>query len=329
MDGVRYLYIVSNSYEELIIQKLLFETQGQIQYHRLLMQKGTVMRIIAIATAIGFAAIPLPSYASVRILGIKVAKNDVCPAASTSKCVQESLGTTSTYIGSSRRYVNLDSNGTPIYSEYLGRIHNRAMAKGYGYCGNLSGSNALADFAAAKNIDYLKIPQSNAVRFSVKAKKLVSANTGLDAVAIATAAGIPTELTSDVAAAIKGSYSRTSSRELHVSGTYQFVEINPEVFAAMGANDAPPGLRTCATWLSANNSLLVASLTGYKLEKASASSELVEKFSSELTATLGAKVTPTQIASIAAAFSSEVEKKAELTFNPTFQLLSVGTTRPN
>ncbi len=286
------------------------------------------MRKILMATAFCVAAISVPSFANVRILGVKIAKNDICPAASTSKCVQESLGTTSTYIGSARRHLNLELDGTPIYSEYLGRIHNRAMAKGYGYCGNLSGSNALQDFAAAKGIDYLKTPQSNAVRFSVKAKKLVSASSGLDAVAIAKAAGIPASQTNDVVAAIKASYRRSSSRALDVSGTYRFVEINPEVFSAMSSDDATPGLRTCAAWLKANNKQLVASLTGYKLEKASASSELVENFSSELTATLGGQVNPTQIASITAAFSSELEKKAELTFDPTFQLLSVGTTRP-
>lgn len=285
------------------------------------------MTNVKTAITLCLVAFSVPSFASVKILGVNVAKNDICPAASTSKCVQESTGTTSTYIGSARRYINLEADGTPIYSEYLGRIHNRAMAKGYGYCGNLSGSNALADFAATKSIDYLKMPQSNAVRFTVKAKKLVSANTGLDAVAIANAAGIPAAQTKDIAAAIKASYRRSSSRTLSVSGTYHFVEINSEVFAAMNAVDAPPGLQTCASWLKSNNKRLVASLTGYKLEKASASSELVESFSSELTATVGGQVTSTQIASIAAAFSAEVEKKAELTFSPTFQLLSVGTTR--
>lgn len=285
------------------------------------------MKKFLAATVLSCAAISVPSLAAVKILGVNVAKNDICPAASTSKCVQESFGTTSTYIGSARRYLNLQSDGTPIYSEYIGRIYNRAMAKGFPYCRNLAVSNALADFAASKGMEYLKSPQSNAVEFSVKAKKLVNVNTGLDAIAVANAAGIPAEQTNEVAAAIKASYRRSRSRELTVRGTYQFIEVNPEVISALTAEDASQELKACANWLKEEDERLVASLTGYKLETASASTELVERFSSELAASLDGKATPQQIASIAAAFTSEIEKKAELKFSPHFQLLSVGTTR--
>lgn len=86
------------------------------------------------------------AWASVKVIGQSVDKDEICPGAATSKCVINSVGTTTTYIGSSVKYIDLDASGAPILDDYLGHLFNANMAKGQPYCQS-KGDNVLKQFA--------------------------------------------------------------------------------------------------------------------------------------------------------------------------------------
>lgn len=152
-----------------------------------------------------------PVVAGVKIFGTNVSKDDICPGASTSKCVQESLGATGTYVGSSRRYVNIDTKGTPDFAEYLARTYHRSLPKGQPYCRGQT-DNVLQSYAERVGIPLFETPLQSTIDFKVKAKKLIDVGAGFDAVKVAKAAWVPSTQTENVATAIPNS--RLSDQEI-------------------------------------------------------------------------------------------------------------------
>lgn len=275
------------------------------------------------AAALG-CGIFTPALAAVDILGVDVDKADVCPSASTVKCLLKPNGATGFYIGKDKRHLPLRDDDTPDLSSILGKIFATTIPQDTGYCSN-SWQNSLESFAEAQGIDYLKTVNEDPVRFTMKAKSLVETAAGIDAVAIANAAGVPAAQTEDVAAAIKMAYTRSSNEEVEIEGTFRYITINPMILTALSADDRPQELEACANWLISNpGQTLMVSVTGYFLDNAKVSNAMKSEFSSEIKASLAGKLEDKQIASVETSFEKEVETTAELSFSKYFELLTVG-----
>ncbi len=265
-----------------------------------------------------------PSAASVDILGVDVDKADVCPSASTVKCLLKPNGATGFYIGKDKRHLPLLDDNTPDLSSILGKIFATTIPQDTGYCSN-SWQNSLREFAEAQGIDYLQTVNEDPVRFTMKAKSLMETTAGLDAVAVANAAGVPSTQTNDIAAAVKLAYSRSRNEKVEIEGTFRYITINPMILTALSADDRPEALQKCANWLIDNpGQTLMVSVTGYFLNSAKISNAMKSEFSSELKASLKGKLADTQIAAVETSFEKEIEKTAELSFSKYFELLTVG-----
>jgi hypothetical protein len=300
---------------------MLFTTLDRAIFDKLVFPMTKLLMIAALCSA----AVAVPVNAGVKVLGERVAKSEICPGASTSKCVMKSGSATATYIGNDRRYVSLSPQEEPILEEYLGHQFTREMAKSTPFCQNLS-TDVLKKYAADQGIEFIKVPYQNSFRMETKVKNVIDAQGGVDAKAAAVAAGVPAGQLDAVAAAVSAAYRRVRNRKVQISGVFRFYEINPAILTTFASSDAPANLAACRDWLAQQDEQLIVSLTGYKLEDAKATLELASNFNSELKAKLNNTVTEGQIASIGAAFSNEVERKVEQNFPPNFELLSVATT---
>ncbi len=282
------------------------------------------MKTKILAAAIVCCSVAIPANASVEILGVDVDKADICPSASTVKCLLKPNAATGFYIGRDKRHLPLDAADEPDLSSILGKIFATSIPQDTGYCTN-SWRNPIKSFAEEQGIDYEIEVNRDPVAFKMKAKSLVDVNLGVDAVAVANAAGVPSTQTEEVAASIKAAYNRVRNEEVEVKGTFRYIQINPMLLTALSADDRPAELEPCAQWLKDNpGQKLMVSVTGYHLDEASVSNSLKSGFSSDIKAKLAGKLTDTQIASVETTFERELEKSAELSFSKYFELLTVG-----
>ncbi|AXU21518.1 hypothetical protein C7W88_22095 (plasmid) [Novosphingobium sp. THN1] len=264
-----------------------------------------------------------PAAASVKILGVNVSKNDICPNADTNKCLSKPNDATGYYLVQGRD-LTVDANGKPNIDPILAKIFTETVRLDTNYCGNEVNNNLRA-YSIANNIPYLEEVHSNPVHFTVKATKLLEAKGGIDAKAIATAAGVPAAQLDKVAAAVEASYNSSKTKAVDVTGVYRYIRINTDLTRRLEADAVPADLKSCAAWLKANpDKSIVTSITGYQLTKASISSSMKSTFAQKLTASVAATVDGPQIAAIEQSFSSAVEKTSELSFSPYFQVLTVG-----
>ena len=260
--------------------------------------------------------------ASVHILGERISSKEVCPEAKNSKCVIKSDDAQAQYIGRYPKFITLGPDGEPIFSQYIGRQFTPAMAKGLNYCGNLSSKNVIADYASTQGEQYLQRTIHHDMTVEIKAKKLVSIDANVDAVQIATAAGVPASQTEQVTAAIAAAYKKARSKDMTIKGQFEFWEINPEITSAINAADIPDTLKPCRAWLEQGNSFVTA-LSGFKLDSASLSTGLETTFNASLDASLKGALSETQIAALKANFASELKRKVETSFSPSFTLLTM------
>ncbi|NVD46061.1 hypothetical protein [Qipengyuania atrilutea] len=209
-----------------------------------------------------------------------------------------------------------------MLDQYLGREFTTTMAKGMNYCGNVFAPNPIADFAAQQDIDYLLRSDSKTLNLDFKADRLLKASGDFDAVAIATAAGIPAASMEQVTAAINLAYKKSKKRTITLKGEYEFWEINPALTGALNSVAVPAELQPCRTWMEQGNTF-TTSLTGFRIDEASVSSDMKSAFDAALTARLTGALSDAQIAAISASFNSTVEKKIEGAIGQSFQLLSM------
>lgn len=266
-----------------------------------------------------------PTSAGVKVAGETVEKAEICPGASTSKCVINNVGTTSTYIGSALKYITLDAGGEPEVEQYLGHLYTRSMSVGEPYCEGKS-TNVFKDFARTEGIPYLGTkPYSNRFHITSKASKIIGASGNVDAKAAAIAAGVPAAQLDQVAAAISAGYNRASSKKVEIWGWFNVYQINPDILTRFNSVDATPAFKACREWLKANNRKVIWTVTGYKLDDAKVTSDFKSAFAGALEASLKGKVDGAQIAAVKANYNNEVEHAAEVNIKPAFGLLTIAT----
>lgn len=290
-----------------------------------MMGNAVKKNVFFIGAIFGALTISVPADSSVKVAGESIEKSSICPGASTSKCVINNVGTTTTYIGASLKYISLNAAGDPILEDYLGHLFTDSMVVGQPYCQNVS-TNVIKQYADKSGIPYIRenAPYANHFHIKQNAQKVIGLGVSLDAKAIAAEAGVPKVYLEQVAAAIATAYKSARSKDLELSGWFRYYEINPEILTVFNSVNAPTELKECRKWLVQNNRKLTWTLTGYKLDQARVTSEFRSTFSSKLEAAVKGKADATQIAAITAMYSNAVERLAEVRISPTFGLLTVG-----
>jgi hypothetical protein len=263
-----------------------------------------------------------PAPAAVQVLNRAFSSSEICPGANSTKCIMKSSGATGTYIASDRRYLNLDASGEPLVNEFIGHLYTKSLNKSEPFCGGRV-DDAFSSYAKSSSKVHILKPYEYSFSIKEKASKLLTTAAQVDAVGAATAAGVPAASLNQVAAAITVSFDRVKSRSVELKGIFRYYEINPDILTNFNGIDGDAALRQCKQWLADNDRQIIVGLTGYKLLDAVASDDLTQRFATDLKARLGSLVSDAQLASLKAAFASNIERNVEGRFSPGFELLTV------
>ncbi|WP_158703090.1 hypothetical protein [Allosphingosinicella vermicomposti] len=278
-------------------------------------------------------ALSLSACTGPTVLGQRLKKANVCPSADTGKCVQSTGNMTPIYIEKPARFANIDDNGIPVYWQYLGRMWTGDGTPVSNYCGNVFGTNPFLTFEAAYNADPAK-PDIKVLRqpvidqpfyFTRKAfdKKAIEGN--IDVGQVLNLAGVPIGVAgrAQAEAKLKAMASRVANSKIKMEGNYHFTYIEPEVVAALFAENTPAELAACADYLRTNNAAIVTGMTGVYVKTLEVENSTQDKIDADLKVALNGILPDSKIGEIGLQWKREVDEVFRSETKPVFQVLSL------
>lgn len=258
------------------------------------------------------------------ILGEKMKKNVVCPSADTNKCVQSIVDGPRYYVENPARYIEVDENGKPNYTKFLGRKLTSDVSPVALFCGGEFEKNPLEEHTQGKGATLVQDPAvTSNFTFTRRVESKLNAGTAIDVDTLLNSIGVPTSIdTSQVEIEINAAWDRLKRSEIIFNGVYRFVHLNPTTIGKLTSLNPPPELEKCAKYLREHDESIIVSITGVYITTGESKGSFVNKAGAGLKASLEGKINETEIARIVAAFENSVNDSYTVTFEPVFQVLS-------
>lgn len=258
------------------------------------------------------------------VVGQQMRKEVVCPSADTSKCVQSIMDGPRYYVERSSRYIEVNEDGVPNYTKFLGRNLTPDVSPVALYCGGVWDKNPLEEHTLEKGTLLVQDPAvTSTFTFTRTIENKLDIGASIDIDNLLSAAGIPTANgTSEVKAEIRAAIERLKRSEVNFKGVYRFVHLNPTTIAKLKASNPPAELSSCANYLRENDEAITISITGVYITTGETSGSLASKVSSVLKASLDGKLNEAEIANVVSEFENKVNETYSVAFQPVFQVLS-------
>lgn len=264
------------------------------------------------------------------VQGQRISRQALCPAAGP-YCSQTIGNIRTLSLTKEPRYLDVLANGEPNYWAMLGREFTPTGSMIVNFCNNKA-VNPLQAYASQVGSKLIIDSVANSdVTFTRKAETRTKLSTEANAMSILTAAGVPVAVPgADIKAAVKAALDRVDKKDITFMGKYTYAYIDPSVLALLKADPIPPALADCSTALASGSAApIIAAMTLVKIEtlttKGSIASDAIAGLDAALAANGALPLLPAaDIGKLKAEIGKKVDTAYSASFQPTYQILSVG-----